>query len=129
MSLDGVERPNPHAEAPLAGRSASRNALRREEKSAAVEAANADAQRLGGWGEDGAAASPLPNLNRRQRNEWIGKVIRKWSKQKKSALLEGTARLVANGGYRFLQELWERGVPISFEDAIDALEVYLNAKG
>ena len=128
VSLDGVERTNPHAEVPLAGRSAERNALRREEKSAAVEAANMDAQRLGGWGEDGAAASPLPNLNRRQRNEWIGKVIRKWSKQKKSALLEGTARLVANGGYRFLQELWERGVPISFEDAIDALEVYLNAK-
>ena len=29
--------------------------LRREEKSAAVETANADAQRLGGWDEDGAA--------------------------------------------------------------------------
>ena len=128
VSDDGVERPNPHAEAPLVGRSAEKNALRRENKAAAVEAANADAQRLGGWGDNGKAASPLPTLNRRQRNEWIGKVIRQWSKQKKAALLEGTAKLVANGGYRFLQELWERGVPMTNEDAIDALEVYLQAK-
>ena len=128
VSDDGVERPNPHAEAPLVGRSAEKNALRRENKAAAVEAANADAQRLGGWGDNGAAASHLPTVNRRQRNEWIGKVIRQWSKQKKAALLEGTARLVANGGYRFLQELWERGVPMTNEDAIDALEVYLQAK-
>ncbi len=127
-SSDGIERENPHAETPLAGRSAAKNAVRREEKSAAVDAANADARRLGGWGDNGTAASQLPNINRRQRNEWIGKVIRQWSKQKKAALLEGTAKLVANGGYRFLQELWERGVPISFEDAIDALEVFLNAK-
>ena len=125
---DGVVRENPHAEAPLAGRSAEKNAVRRENKAAAVEAANADAQRLGGWGDNGAAASPLPTVNRRQRNEWIGKVIRQWSKQKKAALLEGTAKLVANGGYRFLQELWERGVPMTNEDAIDALEVYLQAK-
>ena len=75
------------------------------------------------------SSSPIPHPSqRRQRNEWIGKVIRQWSKQKKSALLEGTAKLVANGGYRFLQELWERGVPITNEDAIDALEVFLNAK-
>ena len=31
-------------------------------------------------------------------------------------------------GYRFLQELWERGVPITMEDAMDALDVYLQAK-
>ena len=74
------------------------------------------------------APTRLPNRNRRQRNEWIGKVIRQWSKQKKAALLEGTAKLVVNGGYRFLQELWERGVPMTNEDAIDALEVYLQAK-
>ena len=128
VSSDGVERANPHVEAPLVGRSAEKNALRRENKLAEVEAANADAQRLGGWGDNGAAASQLPNVNRRQRNEWIGKCVRRWCQQKKSALLEGTSRLVANGGYRFLQELWERGVPISFEDAIDALEVFLNAK-
>ena len=125
---DGVERPNPHAERPLVGRSAEKNAMRRESKSAAVDAANADAQQLGGWGDGGQAASTLPNINRRQRNEWIGKVIRQWSKQKKSSLLEGTAKLVANGGYRFLQELWERGVPMTNEDAIDALDVYLQAK-
>ncbi len=127
-SADGVVRENPHADAPLAGRNAEKNALRRENKAAAVDAANEDAQRLGGWGDNGAAASPLPNLNRRQRNEWIGRVIRQWSKQKKAALLEGTAKLVANGGYRFLQELWERGVPMSNQDAIDALEVFLSAK-
>ena len=128
VSADGVERANPHVEAPLVGRSAEKNALRRENKFAEVEAANADAKRLGGWGDNGEAASQLPNINRRQRNQWIGKCVRRWCQQKKSALLEGTSRLVANGGYRFLQELWERGVPISFEDAIDALEVYLQAK-
>ena len=128
VGADGVERVNPHVEAPLVGRSAEKNALRRENKLAEVEEANTDAQRLGGWGDGGTAASQLPNVNRRQRNEWIGKCVRRWCQQKKSALLEGTSRLVANGGYRFLQELWERGVPISFEDAIDALEVYLQAK-
>ena len=128
ISSDGVERANPHVEAPLVGRHSERCALRRENKLAEVEAANADAKKLGGWGDNGAAASQLPNINRRQRNEWIGKCVRRWCQQKKSALLEGTSRLVANGGYRFLQELWERGVPISFEDAIDALEVYLQAK-
>jgi len=128
ISSDGIARANPHAEAPLAGRSAEKNALRRENKAAAVEAANADAQRLGGWGDKGEAASQLPNLNRRQRNQWIGKCVRRWCQQKKAALLEGTAKLVANGGYRFLQELWERGVPMSMEDAIDALDVFLNAK-
>ena len=125
---DGVARENPHADAPLVGRSAERNALRRENKAAEAAAANADAQRLGGWGNNGQSASTLPSVNRRQRNEWIGKVIRQWSKQKKAALLEGTAKLVANGGYRFLQELWERGVPMTNEDAIDALEVFLSAK-
>ena len=128
VSSDGVERANPHVEAPLVGRSAEKNALRRENKLAEVEAANADAQRLGGWGDNGAAASQLPSVNRRQRNEWIGKCVRRWCQSKKSALLEGTSRLVANGGYRFLQELWERGVPITMEDALDALDVFLNAK-
>ena len=128
VGADGVERANPHVDAPLTGRSAEKNALRREGKLAAVEAANADAARLGGWGEDGGAASNLPTLNRRQRNQWIGKCVRRWCQQKKASLLEGTSKLVANGGYRFLQELWERGVPIALEDAIDALDVYLNAK-
>lgn len=128
ISADGVERVNPHIEAPLVGRSAEKNAQRRENKLAAVEAANADAKRLGGWGDSGESASQLPSVNRRQRNIWIGKCVRRWCQQKKTALLEGTSRLVANGGYRFLQELWERGVPITMEDAIDALEVFLNAK-
>ena len=128
VGADGVIRANPHVEAPLAGRSAEKNALRRENKLAEVEAANADAQRLGGWGDNGEAASTLPAVNRRQRNQWIGKCVRRWCLSKKAALLEGTAKLVANGGYRFLQELWERGVPITMEDALDALDVFLNAK-
>ena len=125
---DGVVRANPHVEAPLAGRSAEKNALRRENKLAEVEAANVDARRLGGWGDNGEAASALPAVNRRQRNQWIGKCVRRWCQSKKAALLEGTAKLVSNGGYRFLQELWERGVPITMEDALDALDVFLNAK-
>ena len=128
VGADGVIRANPHVEAPLAGRSAEKNALRRENKLAEVEAANVDARRLGGWGDNGEAASTLPAVNRRQRNQWIGKCVRRWCLSKKAALLEGTAKLVANGGYRFLQELWERGVPITMEDALDALDVFLNAK-
>lgn len=128
VSADGVERANPHVEAPLLGRSAEKNALRRENKLATVEAANAAARRLGGWGDDGSPASPLPTLNRRQRNEWIGRCVRRWCQQKKVALLEGTTKLVGNGGYRFLQELWERGVPMTIEDAMDALDVYLRAR-
>ena len=128
ISADGVERANPHVEAPLVGRSAEKNAMRRENKLATVEAANADAKRLGGWGDDGSPASSLPSLNRRQRNEWIGRCVRRWCQQKKAALLEGTTKLVGNGGYRFLQELWERGVPMTIEDALDALDVYLQAK-
>lgn len=128
MSADGVERANPHVEAPLVGRSAEKNALRREGKLATVEAANADARRLGGWGDEGSPASRLPALNRRRRNEWIGRCVRRWCQQKKAALLEGTTKLVGNGGYRFLQELWERGAPMTIEDAMDALDVYLRAR-
>ena len=129
ISADGVERVNPHVEAPLVGRSAEKNAMRRENKLATVEAANADAKRLGGWGDDGSPASQLPALNRRQRNEWIGRCVRRWCQQKKAALLEGTTKLVGNGGYRFLQELWEQGTPMTIEAALDALEVYLQARG
>ena len=129
VCADGVERANPHVEAPLVGRSAEKNALRRENKLATVEAANADARRLGGWGDDGSPASQLPTVNRRQRNEWIGRCVRRWCQQKKAALLEGTTKLVGNGGYRFLQELWEQGTPMTIEAALDALEVYLQARG
>ena len=89
---------------------------------------NEENENLSADGGDNPMPAPAQLSSRRQRNEWIGKVIRQWSKQKKAALLEGTAKLVANGGYRFLQELWERGVPMTNEDAIDALEVYLQAK-
>jgi len=44
------------------------------------------------------------------------------------ALFRLFRRLVGNGGYRFLQELWDKGVPILPEDAIDAMDVFLKAK-
>ena len=128
VSEDGVERANPHVEAPLVGRNAERNVQRREDKLAAVEAANAAARNLGGWGDNGAPASNLPSRNRKERNEWIGKCVRRWCQMKNTSLLEGTSKLVGNGGYRFLQELWDRGIPVSMEDAIDGLEVFLEAK-
>ena len=70
---------------------------------------------------------PHPS-KRKERNEWIGRCVRRWCQLKKTSLLEGTSKLVGNGGYRFLQELWERGTAISLEDALDGLDVYLNAK-
>ena len=42
--------------------------------------------------------------------------------------LGAASRKPANGGYRFLQELCERGVSMTMEDTIDALEVFLSAK-
>ena len=146
VSTDGVERVNPHADAPLMGRNAERNVQRREDKLAAVEAANADARNLGGWGESaygtgnkeevignrvetGNGAGTMTSGNRKSRNEWIARCVRRWCQGKKASLLEGTSKLVGNGGYRFLQELWESGGTMSIEDALDALEVFLKAKG
>lgn len=128
VSADGVERANPHVEAPATGRFAERSLARREEKFASVEAANSDAQQLGGWGENAPQTAVTPSRDRKERNEWIGRCVRRWCQLKKTSLLEGTSKLVGNGGYRFLQELWERGTAISLEDALDGLDVYLNAK-
>lgn len=128
VSADGVERANPHVEAPATGRFAERSLARREEKLASVEAANSDAQQLGGWGENAPQTAVTPSRDRKERNEWIGRCVRRWCQLKKTSLLEGTSKLVGNGGYRFLQELWERGTAISLEDALDGLDVYLNAK-
>ena len=140
---DGVVRVNPHAEAPLEGRFAERSAKRREDKLAVVEAANQDAQNLGGWGEPLRAGmreegrgkrEDLGNekrgtgADRKDRNAWIGRCVRRWSQDKQIALLEGTTRLVGNGGYRFLQQLWESGSSMSLEEAVDALEVFLEAR-
>lgn len=127
---DGVERENPGAETPLEGRSAERNAVRRENKLAVVESANAAAASMGGWGMEGETrVSPLPGVNRRQRTEWIGKCIRRWCKRGRESLLDGTTKLVGNGGYRFLQELWDKGVPVLPDDAIEAMDAFLKAKG
>lgn len=128
VSADGVERANPHVEAPATGRFAERSLARREEKLASVEAANSDARQLGGWGENAPQTAVTPSRDRKERNEWIGRCVRRWCQLKKTSLLEGTSKLVGNGGYRFLQELWERGTAISLEDALDGLDVYLNAK-
>lgn len=129
VGADGIERVNPHAEAPLAGRFAERSLARREDKLAQVEAANADAKRLGGWGDRQESAVSISPMGRRERNEWISRCVRRWCQLKKASLLEGTSKLVGNGGYRFLQELWDGGAQMSMEDVLDALDVYLKAKG
>lgn len=129
VGADGVARANPGAEAPLEGRSAERNAVRRENKLEMVEAANAEAATMGGWGlESQEPVSALPTVNRRQRTEWIGGCIRRWCKRRRVSLLEGTTKLIGNGGYRLLQDLWDKGVPILPDDAIEALDVFLKAK-
>ena len=118
------------ADAPLVGRSAVRNAVRREKKLAEVEEANKAAVQMGGWGLEGSvAASPLPTVNKRQRQEWISRCVRKWCIRSKMAILEGTTMLLGNGGFRFLQEVWSAGNPMMPDDALDAMEVYLRAKG
>lgn len=127
---DGIVREDTGKEAPLLGRSAERNAVRREEKLAVVEAANVDAKRLGAWGLEGDGnIESLPNLNRRQRGEWIGKCCRVYSKFKHIALLDGTTELIGNGGYRFLQNLWDKGVPMMPDAAVEAMQAFVSAAG
>ena len=127
---DGIVRADPGAEAPLAGRSAERNAVRRMDKLAVVEAANRDAKALGGWGlEGGGEVAALPNLNRKQRGEWVGKCCRAWAASHHQSLLDGTTELIGNGGYRFLQNLWDKGVPMLPDDAVEAVRTFLAAKG
>ena len=129
VSADGIERDNPNADAPLAGRSAAKNAARRVEKLAAVETANRAAARMGGWGLPDEKGAQLPTVNRRQRQEWISKCVRKWCLRSKLAILEGTTMLLGNGGYRFLQKVWDGGTPMLPDEAVDAMEVFLRAKG
>ena len=129
VSDDGVERANPNADAPLVGRSAAKNAARREEKFAAVRRASTDAAQMGGWGLKEERGSQLPTINRRQRQEWISKCVRKWCVRSKIAILEGTTMLLGNGGYRFLQQVWESGTQMMPDDAIDAMDVFLKANG
>ena len=129
VSDDGVERTNPNADAPLVGRSAAKNAARREEKFAAVRRASSDAAKMGGWGLPDEKGAQLPTVNRRQRQEWISKCVRKWCLKSKIAILEGTTMLLGNGGYRFLQQVWDSGTQMMPDDAIDAMEVFLRAKG
>ena len=37
--------------------------------------------------------------------------------------------LLGNGGYRFLQKVWDGGTPMLPDEAVDAMEVFLRAKG
>ena len=128
-SADGKGRESTGAEAPLVGRSAARNAVRREAKLAAVETASRAAVQMGGWGLPDEKGAQLPTVNRRQRQEWISKCVRKWCLRSKLAILEGTTMLLGNGGYRFLQKVWDGGTPMLPDEAVDAMEVFLRAKG
>ena len=125
----GAQRESTGADAPLVGRSAVRNAVRREVKLAAVETANRAAVNMGGWGLPDEKGAQLPTVNRRQRQEWISKCVRKWCLRGKLAILEGTTMLLGNGGYRFLQKVWDGGTPMLPDEAVDAMEVFLRAKG
>ena len=124
-----TSRTKANADVPLAGRSAAKNAARRVAKLAAVETANRAAVQMGGWGLPDEKGAQLPTVNRRQRQEWISKCVRKWCVRGKMAILEGTTMLLGNGGYRFLQKVWDGGTPMLPDEAVDAMEVFLRAKG
>ena len=124
-----TSRTKANADAPLVGRSAAKNAARRVAKLAAVETANRAAVQMGGWGLPDEKGAQLPTVNRRQRQEWISKCVRKWCLRSKLAILEGTTMLLGNGGYRFLQKVWDGGTPMLPDEAVDAMEVFLRAKG
>ena len=128
-SEEGAGRVSTGADAPLAGRSALKNAGRREVKLAAVEAANAAAVNLGGWGLEAERNSHLPTVANRRRQDWVSQCMRKWCFRNKVALLQGSTKLIGLGGFTFLNDLWNQGVPMMPEDAVDALEVFLKAKG
>ena len=124
---DGVERENPHAEAPLVGRSAERNAVRREEKLAVVEQANRDAEKLGGWGQP-QASPQAPAVSSDEVGRWVASCLRYWAASRKTSLKEGTLQLICNGGFKFLEDLKRSGANIAPEDAIRAMETFLKAK-
>ena len=88
------------------------------------------------------AAEPIPVTNnpeaaeqfggrgqrRGKKSEFLGEAVRLWGRRKATGVFEATMELVQNGGYRFLQELWDRGVVMSVSEALDAMVVYLSAK-
>ena len=129
VSEDGIARTPTDAEKPLEGRNAARNAMRREKKLADVETANAAAANMGGWGLDNEKASHLKTVNNARKQEWISRCIRKWCVRSKVALLHGSTKLIGLGGWSFLSELWDMGVPMLPDEAVEKLEVFLRAKG
>ena len=63
------------------------------------------------------------------KSEWMGQVMKVYGKRHGTGVLEGTMKLVANGGYKFLGTLWEKGAQLDAGEAIELMEAFLVAKG
>ena len=65
---------------------------------------------------------------RTEKAQWVGDVTRLYSKRLGIGVLEGTMKLVGNGGYRLVQELYASGAGMTPSEAVDAVNAYLAAK-
>ena len=72
----------------------------------------------------GVQARPRP-----PKQAWFGEVYRIWSKRRHVTLLQGSMDLVTNGGYKFLQQLYERNTVQDPHEACDICEQYLTGRG
>ncbi|MBO5906233.1 MAG: tyrosine-type recombinase/integrase [Kiritimatiellae bacterium] len=71
----------------------------------------------------GIKARPRP-----PKTEWLGEAVKRWARRKGTGALDATMQLVGNGGYKFLQEIWNQGANLPMGEVIDMLEAYLVAK-
>ena len=80
--------------------------------------------------EPGKPYAYIPRTRQRPpKAEWMGQVMKVYGKRHGTGVLDGTMKLVANGGYKFLGTLWEKGAQLDAGEAIDLMEAFLVAKG
>lgn len=72
----------------------------------------------------GPVARPRP-----PKAAWFGDVMARWSKRRKIGMLEGTMELVANGGHKFLQQLYDKNTIHDPGEALDVMCAYLKGRG
>lgn len=72
----------------------------------------------------GAIARPRP-----PKAAWFGDIMARWSKRRKIGMLEGTMELVANGGHKFLQQLYDKNTIHDPGEALDVMCAYLKGRG
>ena len=80
--------------------------------------------------EPGQPYAYMPRTRPRPpKSEWMGELMKVYGKRHNTGVLDGTMKLVANGGYKFLTALWEKGAQMNADEALGLMDAYLAAKG